>query len=474
MDKKIKKMQHKSAYIWGLIGKFGPQGVHLLTTMILARFLTPEDFGMIGVLSIIFVVANTLLDSGLGGSLVKEKEISKIDCSSIGVFNLAVSFTIYIILFFSANAIEQYFNVEGLANVVRTISLVFPISAFGIVPKAILNRNLAFRQTCYNSLVGVVAASVISIVAAYYGTGVMALVLYQIVVTGVTVICNYISSSYHFSVAFSWQSLKRLLPFGVTTTIITVIDTIYENLLTTMTGKYMNVQQAGYVYQAKKIEEVSSTSIAITIGTVTFPILTKLKDDKQAFAKEAASTFRMITNITFPVLMTIAIFAYPIITVLFGEKWYASGEYLRIFTFAGMFMIAETLYRNYIKALCEVNKLLLATIIKRIIGIALILGALVYNPDTMIYAYVLSAAIGFLINIILYSKVITISFSNILLNFIKVIIPSLIYYLIYVLLGITQLAFVYQIVYSFFVLVVIYFIILPQEGIHILSIIKRK
>ena len=219
-------MQHKSAYIWGLIGKFGPQCLHLLTTMILARFLTPEDFGMIGVLSIIFVVANTLLDSGLGGSLVKEKEISPIDCSSIGVFNLAVSLTIYIILFLFANSIEQYFNIDGLSIVVRTISLVFPISAFGIVPKAMLNRKLAFRQSCYNSLVGVVFASLISIIAAYCGVGVMALVLYQIVVTGVTVICNYASSSYHFHISFSWVSLKRLLPFGVTTTIITVINTV--------------------------------------------------------------------------------------------------------------------------------------------------------------------------------------------------------------------------------------------------------
>lgn len=466
-------MQHKSAYIWGLIGRFAPQGIHLITTMVLARFLTPDDFGKIGVLSIIFVVANTLLDSGLGGSLVKEKEISRIDCSTIGAFNISVSLFIYIILFIFADHIESYFNIEGLASIVRTISLVFPFTAFGIVPKAILNRNLAFRQSCNNAIIGAVVASIASIVGAALNGGVYALVIYQVVVAAVTVICNYYSSKYKFSLRFSFSSLRRLLPFGIMTTITSVIDTIYENLLTTMTGKYMSVQQAGYVYQAKKIEDISSTSLATTIGTVTFPILTKLKDKIDEFTKEAESTFILITSLAFPLLTTISIHSYTIITLLFGEKWYDAGLYLKILTIAGMFMVAETLVRNFIKALCEVKRLMYVTILKRIIGISLILGTLVISPDDMIYAYVLSAAVGLVLNNVLYSKISRTKLLKQLVLFVKLIMPSVCYFIVFAIFNMGEHSIWIQITYSIVSLLVIYLLVIPFYGVNLLKFIKN-
>lgn len=466
-------MHHKSAYIWGLIGRFAPQGLHLLTTMVLARFLTPEDFGTIGVLSIIFVVANTLLDAGLGGSLIKEKEISKLDCSTISVFNITVSLIIYAILFICSDEIEHYFEIDGLSNIVKAISLVFPCTAFGIVPKAILNRNLAFKQSCNNAILGALGASLLAIIAAILNAGVYALVIYQVSVSAITVTCNYISSKYKFSIRYSHSSLKKLLPFGFITTITTVIDTIYENLLTTMTGKYMNVQQAGFVYQAKKIEEISSTSIATTVGTVTFPILTKLKDDLVAFVKEAESTFNIILSLAFPLLITIAIHAFSIITILFGTKWYEAGEYLRLLTFAGLFMVAETLIRNYIKALCEVKKLLIATIVKRVFGISLILITLLFQPDYMIYAYISSSAFGLLINMFVYSFISGQKIVYQIFLFWKLAMPSLFYYLIYTFANIGVLNITIQIIYSLLCLTIIYSITLPLYGINMSKVFKK-
>lgn len=460
-------MQHKSAYIWGLLGRFAPQGLHLLTTMVLARFLDPKDFGTIGVLSIIFVVANTLLDSGLGGSLIKEKNITRLDCSTIGFFNITVSLIIYVILFICSGKIEHYFKIDGLGNVVKVISLVFPCTAFGIVPKAILNRNLAFKQSCNNAIIGAFVASLFAIVAAIMNAGVYSLVTYQVTVSLVTVTCNYISSKYQFSLKFSFSSLKRLLPFGFTTTLSTVIDTIYENLLTTMTGKYMSVQQAGYIFQAKKIEELSSTSIATTVGTVTFPILTVLKDDMIAFIKEARSTFSMILSLSFPLLITIAIHSYSIISLLFGVKWYDAGGYLRVLTFAGLFLVAETLIRNYIKALCEVKKLLIATIVKRVIGIGLILTTLYVQPDYMIYSYVISSALGLLLNMFVYSKISDEKLISQIFLFGKLVTPSLIYYFIYVVVNINDSCLSVQLLYSLICLFVIYLIVLPLLGVNI-------
>ncbi|MFW5531972.1 MAG: oligosaccharide flippase family protein, partial [Segatella copri] len=159
-------MNNSKAYFWGILSRFAPQGIYLITTMILARFLTPDDFGMIGVLSVIFLVANILLDSGLGGSLIQEKEIKDIDCSTISIFNISIASIIYVILFLFSSRLESFFAIEGLAGIVKTISLVFPITAFGIVPSTILKRELKFKQIFISTLIGVILASMISIFAA--------------------------------------------------------------------------------------------------------------------------------------------------------------------------------------------------------------------------------------------------------------------------------------------------------------------
>ena len=465
-------MQNKSAYIWGLIGKFAPQGLYLITTMILARFLSPDDFGEIGVLSIIFMVANVLLDSGLGGSLVKENQISKVDCSSIFVFNLFVSITIYLILFFSANLLENYFAIDALSGVIRTISLVFPLSALGIVPKALLNRELRFRESCYNAIVGVLVASICSIGSLVLHVGVYTLVIYQVVCVGITSLANYISSKYHISFVFSFASLRRLLPFGVTTTVITIIDTVYENIMTTMTGKFLNVQQAGYIYQAKRIEETLSTSLATTIGTVAFPVLTKLKSDKNKFVIEANSTFRIISSCSIPLLIEVAIFSNEIILVLFGRQWSDAGPYLKLLTFAGVFLIMETLFRNFIKALGEVKKLFYATLLKRVIGIAIIFISLVLSPPSLIYAYLFSTVIGYLINFYLYSRLIGREFISELIQGIKTLLPGMLLYLVSSFIFRYVEPILVKIAISIIFLMVLYFIILPLLGIHTISFIK--
>lgn len=466
-------MQHKTAYLWGLIGRFAPQGLNLVTTIVLARFLTPDDFGTIGVLSVIFIVANTLLDSGLGGSLVKEKEVSEVDCSTIFVFNVSVSLTIYLLLFLGANAIENYFNITNLSDIVRTLSLVFVLSAFGIVPKAMLDRKLAFRTSCNNSIVGSFVASIVAIISALLNAGIYSLVLYQLTEAAVTVMCNYYSSKYRFSLRFSFISLKRLLPFGVTTTITSVIDTIYENLLTTMTGKYLSVQQAGYLYQSKRIEGVSSSSIAKTIGIVSFPILTKLKDNTTAFVTEAQKTFELIIALISPILITLAIHSYAVITLLFGKEWYDAGAYLRVLAITGLFIVAETLVRFFIKALCEVRKLLYITMIKRAIGIGLILATLLSNPEYMIYAYAVSAAVGLVLNVIVYRKITAVSIGLLLMSFLRKIIPCIVYFVLFFVLHLSNYGIVIQILYSVVFLSIIYLLMLRRPGFKIKSIIKK-
>ena len=238
-------MQHKMAYVWGLVGKFVPSFIHLVANIILARFLTPDDFGTIGVVTIIFTVANVLIDSGLGGSLVKEKSITKLDCSTIAAFNSVIGLIIYVIIFFSASFWESYFEIDGLTSIIRILSLSFLIGPIGLVPKAIMNRELKFGAISIIAIISIVVASVVAVVMAIMGSGVWSLVAFQLVNTAVMVLISCVYCRYIISFQFSWESFKRLFSFGFFTTITSAIDTIYENLITTLTGKYLNVTHAG-------------------------------------------------------------------------------------------------------------------------------------------------------------------------------------------------------------------------------------
>lgn len=461
-------MKNKTAYIWGLIGRFAPQVIYLATTMILARFLTPDDFGQIGVLSVIFTVAYVLMDSGLGGSLIKEKDISDIDCSSIAFFNLCISVSIYALLFLLSDTLEIYFEVDGLSNVIRVLGLVFPITAFGIVPRALLNRNLQFKKVSENLILAVILAAAVSIIIAIFGGGVYAIVSYQLANNLITVILNSIALKYHFSIKFSLSSLKRLLPFGITTSIITVVDTVYENILTTLTGKYMNIQEAGYLYQAKRLEESLTQSIATTIGSVTFPIMTRLKNSVNEFHEEAMATFKTIISLLCPVLLIVALFSDEIVHILYGEQWMAAGFYLKMLTFGGIFIIMDSLFRNYIKALCEVKKLLVATIIKRSLGLSLIFGALLVNSRYMIYAYILSAFIGFMINYSLYRNITKSSFIDMVKMLMQIITPCVVLYLLVTLSSVIGNEWI-KVLTAILMLLIIYLFYLPKVGINIVS-----
>ena len=455
-------MQHKMAYIWGLAGKFVPSFIHLVANIVLARYLTPGDFGTIGVVSIIFTVANVLIDSGLGGSLVKEREISKLDCSTIATFNSVVGLIIFLGVFFTAGFWERYFEIDNLKSIIQVLSITFLIGPLGLVPKALMNRDLKFGAISIIAIASVLFASVISIIMASFGSGVWSLVVFQLVNTSVMVLVSCIYSKYVVSFRFSMASLKRLFSFGFFTTVTSIIDTIYENLITTLTGKYLNVSHAGYMSQAKKLEEALTSSMATAIGNVSFPIITKLKDDIPAFKKECFSVYKVIPVLSFPLLLMVSAYSTEIVELLFGKQWSPAGPYLSTLIFAGLLIILETLIRSFIKSFCVVKELALATLVKRSVGILILIVAVVIKPETIAYAYILSSLVGLVVNIVLFHRVLAVTVLELCWRTLIVLIPAFIVYLAVVLIvkSVTD-SILLQTSLSVIVLVVYYVICLP-------------
>lgn len=409
-------MRNKSAYIWNTIGRFIPQGMYLITTLILARFLTPQDFGKIGVLTIFLTIANTLMDSGFGGSLINKQKVDKDDYSTIFVFNTTISAILYIVLFCFAPKIENLFNTDGISGIMRLLCLVFLINSWGIIPNTLLIKQLQFKLIMIRNVISTIIASCFGILLAFYDYGAYAIVGYQLMYASLCVIQNYYYTRYRIRFKFEYYRFRQLFSFGFFTTVCNIIDSAYENILTFLFGKYLSVQKAGYLDQAQKLEGTATQSLTTTINNVSFPILVQLRDDLKEFIVEANRITIAVIFLIFPILSLITVFSDTIIEVLYGEEWLPSAKYLSILIFAGYFVIIEYLYRNFIKSYSSVRILLYGTIFKRTIGIGIILAFVFYNANLAIWGYVASSIIGSITNIILYMYCLKLKHSNTVKN----------------------------------------------------------
>lgn len=451
-------MQSSKFYLYGLGGKFIPQAVYILTNIILSRLLLPSDFGVIGVLTVFFMIAETLMDAGFGGSLINKKDIKKIDCSTVFVFNLTVSHVLYVFLYVGADYIEKYFLIDNLSTITRIVGLVFVINSWGLVVNTLLIKELRFKDTMNLSIISGIIASIVSIVFAVCKFGVYSLVAYQLTLAICRVIGAYMLHPICLSFKFSLKSFKDIAPFGIYTTIILVIDNIYENILTILYGKYLTLRETGYISQSKRIEESVSKTLVATINGVAFPILSSI-NEKSVFIKEANDLYKSICLILFPLLILVSVFSDEIINILLGKEWVGAGLYLSLLIYAGVFMLMEALYRNFIKSLGEVKQLLIYTIYKRIVGFLLIFSALAINIDYVLYLYIVSAAVAFLLNLYLFCKLTDESFIPHISRSALYLLPCLVYLSCIV---IVNKFWIYKILFSGFFMLAYYALLLPK------------
>lgn len=423
-------MENKKEYLWAMFGRFVPQILYLITTIILARLLSASDFGILGVLSIFFLVAGILMDSGLGGSLVKEVKLSSDDISTIFTFNIVVSIVSFIVMFFVAPIIESYYNISGLKNITRILSFVFVINAFGLVPNAILTKKTQFKEISKSQIIGSFVACIASIIVGVITHNVYALVTYQIIQSLIIAMLYNHYCKYSIRLGFKFSSFKRLVPFGVYTTISSIVDTLYENIIVVIFGKYSSIETAGYFSQAKRIEEVPSKSIVITFSNVSFPILTKYRDNKAKFSKEAYSIYKYFAFLIIPIFFIITIFAKECVLLLFGKDWLMSVSYLKILMISGIFISIDLLFRGYIKSLNKPKIVLKTSLEKRILGIGIIMIAALLSIDYVVYAYLLSSVLGVVISVKAYCKILKISFCETIGRTFRLLIPNIIMFVV--------------------------------------------
>ncbi|ENZ0175025.1 lipopolysaccharide biosynthesis protein [Providencia rettgeri] len=387
-------------YFWVIVEKFGSVLLKMIGMVLLARTLTPEDFGVYGMVFVLIALSNVLIDGGLGGSLIKKKNPNSIDYRTVFTFNLLVSFSISLCLFFSSNIIADFYSEKVLVDIIPFLSLLIIVKSLTIIPLTQLTKELKFKEQTTIYLVSYIVALIVALYLAKQGKGVFTLVYMSIIETFFLCVFSYSISRYIPKIGFSIHSFKELYPFGVKLSMASIIRTLYDNILYVIFGRYLGANSLGFYYQANKVNEIFIRTIKSVVDKATFPILIMHIDNKIAMHEKMKKTLGMTCCLSFILCSLIVINSDEIIFILFGDGWAKSAWYLKIISFAGYGMIIEAVTRSFIKSFGFAGTILRLEVIKCTLGIIIIIGAISYKIDYALIAFVVSTLLAALLNMI--------------------------------------------------------------------------
>ena len=393
MDLKLKAL---IAVFWNAFEMIGGKAVQILILIILARLLNPEEFGIIGLLFIFTEISKAILDSGFTQTLIREKEVTEIDFSTVFYTNLAIAGLLYFILYISAPYISDFYDFPNLTYYSRLLFLTVLINAFSIVQNAILIRNIDFKSLSIRTVLANVLSGLIAIYMAYTGWGVLALIWQQIFTALFRLMFLWVLTRWLPGLHFSFETLRRLFRFSHNLMLAGILDAVVSNIQGLLIGKFYNVSQLGLYSQSKQLSTIPSQTLTSIITNVSYPTFTKLNsisELKYAYKKVIKLTLFFI----FPLMIGLSVIGQDLISLLLGEKWIKSVLYFQIFCIAGSIYPLQIINQNLFLALGDSKSFLRVSLIKKVVIIALILLTVQFGVLAIVYAYLFASIINMII-----------------------------------------------------------------------------
>lgn len=418
------KKKTLTGLFWTFTEVISNQGVQFVIQIFLARLILPEEFGLIGMITVFIAISNSIIDSGFSNALIREKEVNQHDYSTVFYFNLITSIVVYVILYFSSPTISVFFAQPKLSLILRVLAITIIINAFGIIPRAILTRKINFKAQMIINISSSIVSGFIAIVLAYKGFGIWSLVFRTIIMQFIQVVMLSIINRWRPSFVFSKNSFEKLFGFGWKILVSGLIDTIYNNLYYMVIGKMYSASDLGYYTNAQKLRDIAATSISTAVQKVSYPVLSCMQNEEEVLKNMYKKIIKSSVYITFPVMFGLAIVAKPLILLLFGDNWSQSIIYFQILCLAGMLYPLHAINLNILQVKGRSDLFLKLEILKKCVAITLIAISIFskWGIIGLIWMKVVSSVIAFFINSY-YSKSI-IGYST--LNQIRDILPVLI------------------------------------------------
>src|SRR5690554_805940 len=315
--------------LWSGIDTFGQYIIQFVVTILLARLLTPADFGLIEMLIIFSSISNILLDSGFGQALIRKKEASNTDYSSVFFFNVFCAISLYGLLYFLAPSIANFYNTPELTAISRIFFIVIILNAFVIIQNTLLSKGLNFKLLAKASLISSLLSGIIGVVLAIYGFGVWALVFQMIFHSFVRVILLWLLNTWKPTLNFSFNSIRELWSFSSKLMVNGLLDTFVTNLQSLVIGRFFTKTDLGLYSQAKKFQSLPSQTLTQIIQKVTYPVLSKIQDNDERLKQAYKKIIQVTTFVVFTVMLYLMAVADNLFFVVLSEKWMPAVEYFR-------------------------------------------------------------------------------------------------------------------------------------------------
>ncbi len=393
-------LKHKSfqGLTWSFIDNLSGNGISFIIGIVLARLLSPTDFGLVGMVTIIFAIANTIIESGFSSGLIRKLNCTDEEYSTTFFFNIAVSGTLYVLLYFSAPYIALFFNEQQLIHIIRILGLIILIDSFSIVQRVILIRNINFKRQTTISITATISSGVVGILMAIKGYGVWSLVAQVITRQTLNGLLLWISSKWSPSFFFSISIFKELFRFGSKLLASGLIVTIQNNIYYLVIGRFFAPASLGYYTRALQFNSVLSETLLGSFERVTFPVLSSIQADSVHLKSTLRKVLRSSFFISFLALTTLTVIAKPLILILIGPKWETSILYLQLICISTIFFSLNSININILKIKGRSDLILRLQIIKAILLLPNILAAILWGIPAMLAVSFFTSIISFLLN----------------------------------------------------------------------------
>lgn len=389
--------------IWSFANAIGGQGVTFIVGLVLARLLSPEEYGLIGIITIFISVFNCLIDSGISNALIRKNDANEEDYNTAFFANLAFSIFFFVVMYAIAPLIASFFNRPILSSLTRVMSIVVVINAVRLVHSALLIKNVDFKTNTYCSLTSGISSGVIGIGMALQNYGIWSLVGQQISRQLINTCCLWYFARWKPKIQFSYSRFIDLWSFGWKLMVSSLLNTCWNQIYQVVIGKCYTPATLGLYTRALQFVSICSDNLNQVLQSVSYPVLCKLQDNKDSLRQGYRRFIKMSMAITFPLMLGLASCGKSLILITIGPKWLVCVPFLQVLCLLYLLYPLHSINLNMLQVLGRSDLFLKLEVIKKCVAVIPILIGVFYDIMPMLYSSIVASVISLFINTY-YSK----------------------------------------------------------------------
>lgn len=386
-----------SNILWRLLERTGAQGVTLIVSLILARLLDPQVYGLIAIVTVITGLLSIFIDCGCGTALIQKKDVDDLDYSSVFYFNISSSIIIYIIMFFSAPFIQNYYGMENLALYIRVSAINLLLGAAKSIQSTIVSKELIYKKFFFSTLLGTVCAAVTGIAMAFMGFGIWALIVQGLVNNAIDTIILWCTVHFKPKMIFSWKRIRDLILFSWKLVVISFSSTIFESLKQLSIGKIYSSTDLAFYNRGASYPNIFCTNLNSAIESVVFPSMAKEQENPERLKQMTRRAVKTTSYIIFPTLLGLALCCKPLISLILTDKWLGAVNYMYLFCILYALYPLQTSNIDALKALGRVDIIFRNDVIKLILNFICLVVFIHFDLLILLISFIAVEFISFII-----------------------------------------------------------------------------